>query len=141
MSKMATREQLEQENKALKKELADRIKLEDKLSESEEKYRKLFEHAGFAIDLLDADTGERLMFNKEAHKCLGFSSEEYQILHPEEIDDNENPPQVLEHFKEIIRKGSDLFERRHIAKSGELCDMLISAVPIFINGKYTIQSQ
>ena len=76
MVKKATQEELEQENQALKKELADRIKLEQELSESEKNYRMLFEHAGFAIDLLDAETGGRLTFNREAHESLGYSSTE-----------------------------------------------------------------
>ncbi|MFC1891724.1 PAS domain S-box protein [Thermodesulfobacteriota bacterium] len=113
---------------------------EKELRENEERYRILFDHAGFSMVLVDAETGERVMFNKWAYETLGYTAEEYKNLITEEIDALENREEVLNHFKEIIEKGSDIFETVHRTKDGSSRDILISAVPVLIDGRYFIHS-
>ena len=140
MLRKAAYEELEQRIDDLEREAASRNSIEKELKESEGKYRMLFEHAGFAIALLDAETGERIAFNKEAYESMGYTLEEYQALPPQDIDAIKCLDEVLAHFKRIIDRGPDLFETKHRAKNGKLRDILISNVPICINGKYFIQS-
>ena len=135
------------DHKALKKksmeleaELCEFKRANKELQDSEGKYRMLFEHAGFSIVLIDADTGKRLEFNRMAHESRGYTFEEYQDIIPSDIEEKESPNETARHIKRIISKGSDTFETKHRTKDGEVRDILTSTVAIRINGKYLIQN-
>ncbi|MFC1890930.1 PAS domain S-box protein [Thermodesulfobacteriota bacterium] len=117
------------------RDITKRKEAEDRLKESEEMYRKLFEHAGFAISLVDAETGKAIEVNRRAHESLGFTEEESKRSTVIDFEERETSEEILEHFKLIIKKGSDLFETQHRTKEGEIRDMLISAVAIKLGGK------
>ena len=113
---------------------------EEQLLESEERYRKIFEHAGFAINLIDIETGERVAFNREAHERLGYSREEFKKIHSAILDANVPKKEVIDHHKKIVEKGSDIFETKHITKNGKILDVLISAVSVKIGGRNYIHN-
>ena len=98
----------------------------------------LFEHAGFAILLFDAETGKRLAFNTIAHESLGYTREEFQEIPAADLTVRKDPKESMQRFKRITREGPDLYEIQLIAKNGEIRDVLISAVPICIHGKECI---
>ena len=125
---------------SLVQDITERKQAEEALKESEEKYRKLFEHAGFAISLVNANTGERVEFNKMTYNSLGYTHEEYKNLKVANRVIGRNAEQLKEHYKEIVEKGSDVFEIKQKAKNGEIHDLLISAVPIKIGGEMFIQN-
>ncbi|MBW2183225.1 MAG: PAS domain S-box protein [Deltaproteobacteria bacterium] len=122
-------------------DLTDRKQVEEALRESEEKCRKLFEHAGFAITLIDSETGKRVAFNKLAHESLGYTHEEFEKLSTGDfvVFNKSNADSFEERTRRIIEKGSDTFETKHRKKDGEIRDMLVSNVPILIDGEYYIQ--
>jgi len=122
-------------------DVTDRKQAEEALRENEEKYRKLFEHAGFAITLIDSETGKRVAFNKLAHESLGYTHEEFEKLSTRDfvIFNKSKVDSFEERTTRIIEKGSDTFETKHRKKDGEVRDMLVSNVPILIDGKYYIQ--
>ena len=120
---------------AIHTDITERKKAEAELRESEERHRTLFEHAGFAIELIEAETGKRIAFNAAAHKNLGYTREEFQEVPAADLTVHKDPKQTLQRFKRITEKGSDLYEIQLEAKNGEIRDMLISAVPIRIKEK------
>jgi PAS domain S-box-containing protein len=118
----------------------DRIVSEERLKESEEKYRMLFEHAGFAITLIDAETGRHVEFNRIAHEIKGYSREEFKDITVIDITGDHD----LDHFrstvKEAIDRGGVTFESVHRTKTGEQKDMLLSVIPLKIRGKYFLHN-
>lgn len=118
--------------------ITDRRKAEKDLRESEEKYRKLFEHSGFGITLIDAETGERVEFNTMAHEQLGYSRDEFRNLTLSKADQKKSRQEVYEHRQRIIRKGSDTFEAKHKTKNGEIRDVLISSVAVKIGDRHLL---
>jgi PAS domain S-box-containing protein len=58
-------------------DITERKRLEDLLSESEERYRRLFETASDGIVLLEKSEGHIVHANPAAEKMLGYSKEEY----------------------------------------------------------------
>lgn len=75
----------------LEKEIADRIKAEQTLKESEEKYKDIVEKAGIAITIDDAD-GNIVFYNTQFSKIFGYNSQEIQsikifnLVHPDDVD-------------------------------------------------------
>ena len=136
MAGKPTYEELEQRIKELEKAEAERGQTEEALLESEEKYRMLFEHSGFAITLIDAETGERVAFNREAYERLGYSNEEFKDSTSLIVDAEKLPKDIMDHHKRIMEEGSDLFETKQKTKSGEVRDVLVSAVAVKIGKRY-----
>src|SRR5450759_534350 len=62
-------------------EITDRKQVEEKLSASETRYRRLFEAASDGIFILDADTGIIMDVNAFLTEMLGFSREEFLGQH------------------------------------------------------------
>ena len=57
----------------LSEDITERKRTEEKLQDSEERYRALFEQAADSILLVDAETGALVEFNEKAHKNLGYT--------------------------------------------------------------------
>ncbi|MBW1902330.1 MAG: PAS domain S-box protein, partial [Deltaproteobacteria bacterium] len=77
MAKKPTYEELEQRNKELEKEFYKRKLVEEKLGESEAKYRSVFENTGTATVIIEEDTTIS-MANKEFEKLSGYFREEVE---------------------------------------------------------------
>jgi len=140
MSSEPTYEELTQRVKDLEEESIKNKNSEKALMASEQRYHMLFEHSGFAIVLIDAETNERVEFNREAYERLGYSREEYKDFNLYTTDSEKSQKQLINHHKEIIEKGPELFEAKHKKKNGEFLDVLISAVPVKIGERYYIHN-
>ena len=125
---------------ALVRDITERKQAEEKLKESEERFRSIFEQAANAIALIDADNGNIIEFNQRAHEGLGYSREEFEKLSLADIDALESPEDVKAHADKVREMGSDIFETKHITREGNLRDMLISAHMLNAPGKNRFMS-
>jgi PAS domain S-box-containing protein len=67
---------LAESNRELEAEIAERVRVEEALRESEDRYRQLFELESDAIFLIDNETGQILEVNAAASALYGYSREE-----------------------------------------------------------------
>ncbi|MBU2575349.1 MAG: PAS domain S-box protein [Elusimicrobia bacterium] len=113
---------------------------EDRLKESEEKYRTLFENANAAIFLADAGTGTILDANNRAERLTGRGRGELigmnrLLLHPPE-----EAEYYKDHFKDPLDRGRVNFSEAVVArKDGTQVPVQISAAVMEIGGKKVIQ--
>ena len=101
-------------------DITERVKIEEALRESEDKFKYIFEHSvmGNSISL---PTGE-VHFNKAFCEMLGYSGEELKLLkwqdftHPDDFDITENI------IKSLTSRDSDSprFIKRYIRKNGSV---------------------
>ncbi len=103
-------------------DITEKFKLEQKLKESEERYRNLFESMPFSIALLD-QKGRVVYCNPASEKLLGYNKEDLigeefrnlSIIHPQYL------PLIMKRFKKVI-KGENLspIEIQIYKKNGNL---------------------
>lgn len=114
---------------------------EEKLKESEERYRTLFEEAIDSIFLADLKTGMLVDCNIAATKLVERKKSEIigkhqSILHPAE-DITYGVSKTFE--SHLTGESSDLLEDRVITKSGQIKDVAIRASKMTIEGNEVMQ--
>jgi len=126
---------LELRNASFLSNLEDKVTNRTKeLSESEQRFRTIIEHASDAIFLSDAD-GNIVDANNQACKSLGYSKEELLQMKINDFDflisDTEK---VQEAFGEILTEGSFRIETFHKHKNGNIFPVEINSSIIELGG-------
>jgi PAS domain S-box-containing protein len=112
------------------RDISKRKKIEQKLRDSEEKLRTLFDNINDAIYILDLK-GNFINVNATACKRLGYEKREFLQMHihdinaPELIAEN---PQLIDEKLWIVK---DIVETVHVAKNGK-------KIPVEIYGKQSL---
>ncbi|MGA1870508.1 MAG: PAS domain S-box protein [bacterium] len=121
-------------------DFSGRRRMHDKLQESEEKYKCLFENANDAIFIADTTNGIIVDVNKKAENLLGRSREEIIGIHQSEIHPQSKAQYYKDKFRKHIQKGQVFdMQAEVIKKDGNIVPVFISASVITVNGKNVIQ--
>jgi two-component system NtrC family sensor kinase len=126
---------------AFVKDITDRKKTEEALTESEEKYRKMFEEALDAIFIADAETGVLLDCNRAACKLVGSERSELigkhqRILHPPAEIEGEFSKTFSEH---LHSQEGRVIETQVVTRTGRIKEVAIKANVVDLRGKKVIQ--
>ncbi|MGQ9636965.1 MAG: PAS domain-containing sensor histidine kinase, partial [Thermodesulfobacteriota bacterium] len=121
-------------------DITDRKEAENKLCESEERYRLVVENAGDVIAIVQ--DGYFRFLNRRASELLGYSLEEllslsfWEIIHPEDRE------KVLESYSKILRREAipSIYSFRVIDKEGNIKWVEINLVMIPYERKDSILS-
>ncbi|HMK54627.1 MAG TPA: PAS domain S-box protein [Methanobacteriaceae archaeon] len=96
--------------------------IQKKITESEEKFRELFNHANDAIFLHPIIEGGKpghfTEVNDVACQVLGYSREELLQMEPADIDNQATVKKIPQFMKEIIERGEATFESVQVTKDG-----------------------
>jgi PAS domain S-box-containing protein len=111
-----------------------RVRTEEKLRESEAKYRHLFALSPIGVVVLDPETARPVDFNDTAHLQLGYTRDEFARLTLADIDAVESPEETRERIAQVLRGERSEFETRHRTKSGELRDVHVTAQCLGVDG-------
>ena len=99
-------------------DITDRKQVEDKLKESEEKFRSYVENAPDGIFVAD-ENGRYIEVNKAACEITGYAKEELINFTIVELIQKEYHEQAENHFKTVVRDGFASAELGFITKSGD----------------------
>jgi len=103
-------------------DITERKQTEEKIIESEQKFRAIFEQAAVGVALLNTKTGKFLQLNNKYCNFLGYSKEEMlektfiDITYPEDV--NTNIEYIQKFIDGTIREYS--YEKRYVRKDGEI---------------------
>ncbi len=121
-------------------DITERKKTEQALSESEEKYRKLFEESLDAIFVADVETGMIVDCNSAALKLVGRQKSELIGQHQSIITPKEQMEAgFAKVFKQHIKDQTDTLETQIIRKTGEIRDVAVRDTVFELNGKKLMQ--
>jgi PAS domain S-box-containing protein len=119
-----------------------RLRAEEKLRESEERTRSLFESVSDALAVHgitpDGEVGRFLEANDLFCKLLGYSLEEMLSLSPSDLDDPSSGISALYIGKRLVNNEDVLFEQILIAKDGTRVPVEIHARPFLLRGKSAV---
>gem|GEM_PF-1715899 len=108
-------------------DITRRKETDEKVKQSEAKYRNLFESSRDGIFIIDLD-GNFIDANTTAYTRLGYTKEEMLALHISKLDHPQFAPQVPDRMKQINEHGFAVFESAHLRKDG-------TAMPVEVNSR------
>lgn len=113
--------------------------LAEKLKESEEKFKYIFNNLNDAIVIHDLN-GQILEVNDVFLKRLNYSKKEFMSLSPGKVDAPDFAKDVPKRVKDVLRNGFSVFESVHLTKEGKRIPVEVNAKFIEFEGKKAIIS-
>ena len=125
-------------------DITERRQSEKIITESENKFRQVFQNANDAIYLLEINKngkpGSFLEVNDRACEMLGYTREELLEMGLKEIDAKEEASKVDRILEKLYGKRHITFESTHVSKSGHYIPVEISSHFFNLNGKKVVLS-
>lgn len=139
MTDEPTYEKLVIENENLKKQLLEKIDIENSIKDKELKYQLFFDNTADAIFIHDT-FGNILDVNHSASIEYGYSYNEFISMNASQIDTPEQSKYIQERISELIKNGYVAFETLHQRKNKSQFHSEVKARKIIFNGNASILS-
>lgn len=110
-------------------DITERKLAEQKIRESEEKFRSYIENAPDAIMVVDRK-GNYLMANNAAAEMTGYSIDELTRMNILDVTHPDDHVKGERHFKNVVGKGEAIDEVRYITKKGEVRYWSVKAIKL-----------
>ncbi|UCF73631.1 MAG: PAS domain S-box protein, partial [Deltaproteobacteria bacterium] len=132
--------ELQKANELLEKKIEERRRAEEKLKESEEKYRSLFENSKDAIFIVDTKTGIILDANRQAERLTGRPRQEIIGMQQSRLLSAQDAKYYEEKFRKHIKNELVfVLEAEVVQKDGTVVPVFICSSLIDLQGKKVIQ--
>ena len=125
---------LKETHEELSKQISVRKSIQEKLEESEEKYRSLFDASPLPMWVLDRETLKFLKVNQVAIDLYGYTEQEFMEM---TVKDLWAPEQEQSINPVITSKKDDFFQLKvqHLRKNGELIFVNVNSNPVVFAGQ------
>ncbi|MCP4748691.1 MAG: PAS domain S-box protein [Desulfobacteraceae bacterium] len=122
-------------------DISERIKAESELKQSELRYRSLFEKAGDAIYLIEAegsDQGRILDANQAAAQMHGYCIDELKNLNIRDLKNHQTKNEMQQYIQYAKKNDWISQQIRHRKKDGTLFPISLSATEVCFGGKKVV---
>ncbi|MDA3884686.1 MAG: PAS domain S-box protein [Candidatus Delongbacteria bacterium] len=116
-----------------------RVLVENKLTESEDKYKNLFQYSNDAIFLADAETGIIIDANIKAEELLRVEVNDIIGMHQTDLHPSKDREKYESAFKKHIKSKQAIDEFYIVNKEGKHIPVHVSASTMIIDGKKIVQ--
>ncbi|MFA5165534.1 MAG: PAS domain S-box protein [Candidatus Omnitrophota bacterium] len=113
-----------------------RRELEERIKESEEKFRKLFEAANDAIFIADIKTGKLVDVNRQAENMMGMPRRDLIGMHQAKLHPPEDTDIYREKFGNIVKEAIGNRGERLPSVEGEIMNSAGEKIPVYINASF-----
>jgi len=120
------------------RDITERIKAEEKLKESEERFRNLFENNLSVMLLIDPVNGRIVDVNRSAEEYYGWVKKEFLKLKIQDI--NLLGKNAKAKMDEVVSEKKKSFEFRHRRADGTIRDVQVFSSKVFINKRVFLHS-
>ena len=120
---------------AIKQDISERIAAEERLRESEERYRMLFDDNPLPMWLYDCETLQFIAVNDTAVRNYGFTREEFLDLKITRIHSEEDSERFQAMLQENRQSSPSENEWRHQRKDGTVFPVSVNARPLEFQGR------
>jgi PAS domain S-box-containing protein len=108
-------------------DITDRMRAEQALKESEERYCRFFTQGPEGLVVLNPVTKRPLEFNDQVCRQLGYTRDEFRRLTIADIEAVESAEETARRFQQVMAEGSADFETLQRTKQGELRNIHVTA--------------
>lgn len=124
----------------ISRDITERKQLLERIEEDERRYHALFDQAPLGILMIDPQTTKAVEFNELAHTQLGYTRQEFSKLTVLDYKVNTTSQKLHQDINRILSEGKYEFEDKHVTKTGEVRDVIITSQAIELCGKTYLQS-
>ncbi|MDP3388134.1 MAG: diguanylate cyclase [Eubacteriales bacterium] len=117
----------------------DKTRMIQKMEESEERYRTIFENIYAAMLILDPENGNILDANKFASLFYGYSIEKLKSMHMTDINGLSHD-ELKSEMDKAMNRLKNIFIFTHMLSNGEARKVEIHSGPLTVNGKKVLYS-
>ena len=123
----------------LQLELIERKRMEEKLGESEQRFRLMFEHHQAVMLLVDPESGAIVDANKAADKFYGYPRAELTAMNIADI--NQLPPEIIAAERQNVKlEARNYFVFPHLLAGGKIRTVEVHSTPIVVQGSLLLFS-
>jgi PAS domain S-box-containing protein len=126
--------ELAQQNHALRDEIAEHMQAEERLAESEQRFRSLLDQNPDVVLSMELD-GRGVTINRAGAHVSGYAVEEWlgrslaPLVVPEELE------RTMAHFRRAAQGEPQTYDTAIVHRDGHRVDVRVTNVPIVVDGK------
>jgi PAS domain S-box-containing protein len=122
---------------SVSRDITNEIKSNEKLKESEEQYRILFENNPLPVIVCEHDSSKIIAVNKSAVKCYGYTYEEFLNMNSNDLVSSTSTDLIGQHLRFYETDNSKIYQT-HIKKNGSNFSVEVSTHILNINGNLAV---